>query len=108
MNSMETLSPDLQQLLRLAVALIIVLGLMGGLSFLLKKLGLVNMPQTKKGDKKRITLIESMPLDTRRRIVILQCDDKQYLVVLGPNGETMLDPDITPVDSSAKVPLPPS
>ena len=105
---MDALSPDLQQLLRLVIALGLVLGLMGGLSFFLKKLGLVTMPTQKKGEKKRLHLIESLPLDARRRVVILECDAKQYLVVLGPNGETVLDDAITPVDSSAKPDAPSS
>lgn len=105
---MDSLSPDLQQLLRLAISLILVIGLMGGLSFFLKKLGLVNIPQLRKGDKRRLSIVESLPLDTRRRLVILQADAKQYLVVLGPNGETVLDHEITSVDSSEKAAHPSS
>jgi flagellar protein FliO/FliZ len=99
---MDSLSPDVHQLIRLIVALALVLGLMGGLSFFLKKLGLVTIPVVKKGDARRIKLIESLPLDTRRRAVILECDAKQYFVILGPNGETVIDSEITPVDCSAK------
>ncbi|MCB1682486.1 MAG: flagellar biosynthetic protein FliO [Rhodospirillales bacterium] len=74
---------------RMLAALVFVLALMGGLAFVLKKLGLSGPPGTLAG-KKRLKVIESLPLDMRRRLVLIQCDDEQHLVILGPAGETLI------------------
>lgn len=83
---------DLPQLLNLLLSLAFVLALMGGFAFVLKKLGLAQ--ETKiKGDK-RLKVLESLPLDARRRLVLIARDDKQHLVILGPNSETLIETDI--------------
>ena len=102
---MDTLgAPEFPQFLRLIFALVFVLGLMGGLAFLLKKLGLAAQTPSVRGDKKRLRMVESLPLDARRRLVLLECDEKQHLVILGATGETVIASDIPapPVDESAK------
>ncbi len=87
---------DIPQYLRLVLALAFVLSLMGGLAFLLKRLGLSGkLPVTSPG-KRRLKVIEALPLDTRRKAVLLQRDEKQHLVILGPNGETVVETDIEP------------
>ncbi len=91
----------LPELLRLLLALGVVLCLMGGLAFALKKLGFSQNPAMKSGDKRRLKVLESLPLDARRRVVILQCDKDEHLVILNPNGETVVQNNITsPVDGS--------
>lgn len=100
---MDVISPDLPQFMRLIIALAIVIALMGGLSFILKKLGLAQNANLKSGDKRRLKIVESLPLDARRRIVILQRDDVQHLVILGANGETLIEKDIPLVDGSDKI-----
>ncbi len=89
---------DLPQLLRLVAALAFVLALMGGLALALKRLGLTGSPLVP-ADKRRLKLVESIALDSRRRAVILQRDDKQHLVILGPNSETVVETDIEPVSN---------
>lgn len=85
---------DLSQLLRLLLALAFVLALMGGFAFILKKLGLSQA--TRIAGEKRLKVVESLPLDARRRLAIIQRDDKQHLVILGINGETVVETDIAP------------
>ncbi len=97
---MDTISPDLPQFLRLIIALGVVLLLMGGLAFLLKKLGLAQQTTTKNNGKKRLNIVESLPLDARRRLVILKCDKAEHLVILSATGETVIAKDIPPVDYS--------
>ena len=46
--------------------------------------------------KRRLKVVEALPLDARRRLVLLQRDNKQHLVILGPNGETVIETDIKP------------
>lgn len=97
---MDVISPELPQFMRLIIALAIVLGLMGGLSLLLKKLGLSTQAAIKSGKDKRLEIVESLPLDARRRLAIVKCDEKEHLIVLGANSELLIDKNIDPVDSS--------
>ncbi len=99
---MDTISPDLPQFLRLIIALGVVLMLMGGLAMLIKKLGLsAHTSIIRSGDRKRLQIVESIPLDARRRLVIIKCDKQEHLVILSANGETVIAKDIPPVDYSS-------
>ncbi len=97
---MDMISSDIPQFLRLIIALGAVLLLMGGLAMLMKKLGLSAQTAIKSSNKKRLSIVESMPLDARRRLVIVKCDNKEHLVILSANGETVIAKDIPPVDYS--------
>ncbi len=98
------LAPELPQFLRLIIALAIVISLMGGLALLLKKLGLAEKSPSMRNKKRRLKMVESLPLDARRRLVLLECDDTQHLVILSANGETLIKSEIPipPVDESSK------
>jgi flagellar protein FliO/FliZ len=87
---------DMPQLLRLLAALAFVIALMGGLSVVLKKFGMPGTPNTPV-TKRRLRIVESLPLDGRRRAVLIQCDSRQHLVILGAAGETVVKTDIEPV-----------
>lgn len=90
---------------RMIAALVFVIALMGGFALLLKKLGLSgpNLPQT---GRRRLKVVESVPLDARRRLVLVQCDESQHLVILGPGGETVIKTDIPANDrAEASAPL---
>ncbi|MGB4056463.1 MAG: flagellar biosynthetic protein FliO [Alphaproteobacteria bacterium] len=93
---------DLPQIVRMLAALAFVVALMGGLSLIMKKVGMPGVPNTPQ-NKRRLKLIESLTLDARRRAVILQCDDKQHLVILGPNGETVVKNDMEPIADDQKI-----
>ena len=88
---------DLPQFLRLIAALAFVLALMGGLALVLKKLGVPGGAPAISPKKRRLKIIESLALDSRRRLLLLQRDDKQHLVILGSSGETVVETDIKPV-----------
>ncbi len=99
------MSPDdLIQIARLVAALAFVLALMAGLGLLIKKLGLSGSAAISGAGKKRLKIIESLPLDARRRLVIVQCDAKQHLIIIGANSETVIDSDlpVTPESDTEK------
>ncbi|MBK9585374.1 MAG: FliO/MopB family protein [Alphaproteobacteria bacterium] len=94
------MSPDdLFSIGRMLAALVFVLALMGGLALVLKRLGLSGITPHIQG-KKRLKIIETLPIDSRRRLVLFQCDDEQHLVVLGLSGETVIKTGIKPVADS--------
>ncbi|MCB9982254.1 MAG: flagellar biosynthetic protein FliO [Rhodospirillales bacterium] len=84
--------------MKMVLALVFVLGLMGLLALAMKQLGLggkVSAP----GTKRRLKVVETMPLDARHRMALIQRDDVQHLVIFGPNGETVVETNIAPVNN---------
>lgn len=93
---------DYQDYLKFFAALIFVLSLMGGLAFILKRLGLGRAGMISPA-KKRLKIIEILPVDARRKAVLMQRDDTQHLVLLGPSGETVIETNIkAPKDDKSK------
>ncbi len=93
---MDTASLELlPQILRMIMALGFVLLLMAGLVYALKKLGLSPETKLQTGDKKRLKIVESLPLDARRRLVIIKCDEQEHLVILSATGETVIKNDLS-------------
>jgi flagellar protein FliO/FliZ len=90
---------DMYYYLKFIAALIFVLALMGGLAYVLKRLGYGQGAMLSTA-KKRLKIIEILPLDGRRKAVILQRDDKQHLVLLGVSGETVVETDIQNISSA--------
>ena len=97
---MDSVMGEWPALLKMLAALIFVLGLMGGLALILRKMGLSGHVRTP-GQEPRLKVIESIPIDQRRRIAIIQRDDVQHLVIFGPNGETVIETGIPLPDNKA-------
>lgn len=76
------------------VALIFVLSLMGGLTYILKRIGPGGSSALLSTGKRRLKIIESLPLDARRKAMIIQRDNRQHLVILSPSGETVVETNI--------------
>ncbi len=70
-----------------------VIALMLLLSWFLKKIGLSGPVNVSKGPK-RLSVVDHTPLDHRRRLVLIRRDDREHLIILGPNGETLVEKDI--------------
>lgn len=92
---MEHADPEL---LRVIMALLFVLALMGGLVVALRKMGYA----AQSAGKKRLKLVEVMHLDSRRKLAIIQRDEKQHLVILGAGGETLIERGIEPASESGQ------
>ncbi len=86
-------------LLRFLAALLFVLSLMGGLALVLKKTGLATGAVLTSG-KKRLKILETLPLDARRKMVLVQRDDKQHLILLGPNSDSVIETGIKTNDEA--------
>ncbi|PZQ48456.1 MAG: hypothetical protein DI551_01510 [Micavibrio aeruginosavorus] len=87
---------------KFVAALAFVLGLMGGLALVLKKIGLGNVGMTPP-DKRRLRIVEILTLDPRRKAVLLSRDGVEHLVILGGNGETVVETNIKAPDAKRDV-----
>lgn len=86
------------QILKFGGALLFVLALMLGLSLLMRRLnaGSGMLP----AGKRRLKIVEMMPLGARHRMILVRRDDREHLVILGPTGETVVESGITaPVET---------
>jgi flagellar protein FliO/FliZ len=65
-------------------ALILVLGLVLLAARAARRFGLApGVPGAARGAGRRLVLVESLALDTRRRLLLLRCDDRELLLVTG-------------------------
>jgi flagellar protein FliO/FliZ len=49
---------------------------------------------------RRLKHVETLPLDARRRLVIVQCDQRQYLMLLGATQDIVVDISLQPATPS--------
>lgn len=84
---------------RVIFGLVAVLGMIGVCAYLARKTGFSNLA-TAAGKKRRLSISEMLPLDARRRLAIVRCDDREYLLVLGASGETVVASGLEPAPVS--------
>jgi flagellar protein FliO/FliZ len=80
---------DAPEILRVLFGFVAVLGMIGAAAWAARKAGLASLAGVA-GKKRRLAVSEMLPLDARRRAVLIRCDDAEYLVILGPTGETLV------------------
>ena len=81
--------------LRFLVALIFVLALIALLAWLAKRFGVPGV-LTRQQTNRRLSVVESLPLDARHRLVLVRRDRVEHLVMLGPGGDSLIEPGIEP------------
>ncbi|MDQ0462378.1 flagellar protein FliO/FliZ [Caulobacter ginsengisoli] len=82
---------DFVLLLRAVFALAVTLGLIGLAAVVMRKYGpetIARMSMLKR--ERRLTLIESLPLDPARRLVLVSLDGRERLILLG-EGQLLID-----------------
>lgn len=84
---------DASDYFKFLAALLFVLGLMGALAYLLKRFGLGTASMIP-ADKRRLKVLEILPLDARRKAVLLSRDGAEHLVILGGTSETVIETNI--------------
>lgn len=78
------------EILRILFGLVTVIGMIGLAALAARKLGLASAS----GGfvrKRRLSVTETLALDARRRVAIIKCDDAEHLIILGANGETVVE-----------------
>ncbi|TAL01297.1 MAG: hypothetical protein EPO08_10755 [Rhodospirillaceae bacterium] len=77
--------------LKFILALIFVLGLIMGLAWLLKRLGLGMSAGGVLTRRRRIRTVETAMLDGRHRLVLIRRDDVEHLIMIGPNTSQVIE-----------------
>lgn len=82
--------------LKVIFAFAFVVALMFAFSWLLRRLGLAT-PGLNVGSKRRLKVIEYLPIDTRRRLLLVRRDDREHLIVIGgQGGDVVVETNIIP------------
>ena len=93
--------PEAISWLRILTAFVVVFGLIALLGYALKYLNLRGITRySKTGQDRRIEIIENVALDIRRRLVIVRCDDKEHLLLLGFNQDIVVEANLKARPSS--------
>jgi flagellar protein FliO/FliZ len=85
---------DLLLYLKYLVVLVFVLGLIGLITVAVRKFGFVPVAEKSRNSKKRLAISQMIGLDAKRRLVLVRRDDKEHLLLLGPNGDVVVETNI--------------
>ena len=81
---------SLTDILRVIFGLATVISLIGLTALLVRQSGLITMPRGL-ARKRRLSVSESLALDSRRRLLIVNCDGREHLIILGAGSETLIE-----------------
>ncbi len=84
------------------VVLLFVLGLIGLISYAVRRMGFAPLAEKPKSGKKRLGISQSIGLDSKRRLVLVRRDDKEHLILIGPNTDVLIESDIPAPRTSKK------
>jgi flagellar protein FliO/FliZ len=76
--------------LRSVGALVAVLALIAGVAQLARRFGAIGTPLAMRR-KRRLILLESLPLDNRRRLVLVRRDQTEHLLLIGGMADIVVE-----------------
>jgi flagellar protein FliO/FliZ len=82
--------PEWMDYLRVVFALLFVIGLIFFAGLIVRRSGLDKRLTGNKGPA-RLNLVETLYLDPRRRIVIVRCEDHEYVLLLATTGDLLIE-----------------
>ncbi len=95
---------DLSVYLRFLLVLLFVLALIFAIAWLVRRFGLAGQLTPNRSQNRRLSVIEVTALDARHKLVLLRRDSREYLVLLGPNQDLLLEGGIAGTTASANNP----
>ncbi|HZH27255.1 MAG TPA: flagellar biosynthetic protein FliO [Azospirillaceae bacterium] len=89
---------DASDYLRFAAALVAVLALIALCGLAARRWGGTALPAAR---NRRVRVVEVVPVDARRRLLLVRRDDVEHLLLLGPTQDLLVEPAIKPPAFSA-------
>ena len=77
--------------IRFLAAFLFVLALIGGCVWAARRFGLVARIGTRTKPGQRLQLVDVLPIDARRRAVLIRRDDVEHLVIIGEKEATLIE-----------------
>ena len=82
---------ELQPYFKFLAATLIVLGLIALATFVIRRFGLLpGVVPIKPRHLRRLRIEEALPLDPRRRLLLLRHDDQEHLLLLGSGSDLLI------------------
>ncbi len=82
-------------IVKFVAVFIFVISLMLFLSHIVKRSGIAG-PMLARPSKRRLKIVEFLPVDHKRRLVLVRCDDREHLLLLGQESETVIETGLPP------------
>jgi flagellar protein FliO/FliZ len=99
---------DMSLAMRLILALVVVLALIGFAVLLLKRFGMVKIGgMSLHGRQPRLAVMDIAHLDSRRKLVIVRRDAIEHLVMIGGPNDVVIEQGIVRGQPADKVSIPP-
>lgn len=81
---------NIESYLYAVLALVFVLALLGLFYLVMRRLGIGGtLPRTR--GERRLRVVEVLPVDAKRRLVLLRRDGREHLVLLGPESDLLIE-----------------
>ncbi len=87
--------------LRFLLALVFVLGLIGLIAWAARRFGLLRGTVRPRNGQRRLEVIETAAIDSKRRLMLVRRDGAEHLLLLGINGDLVIERGIAPGDKPA-------
>ncbi|MGE4371771.1 MAG: flagellar biosynthetic protein FliO [Xanthobacter sp.] len=92
---------------RLAISLIVIAVLLGVTAIIMRRMGRKNTPAgmvRQRSGRSRIAVVDAVPVDQNRRLVLVRRDDREHLLLTGGASDVVVEHDI-PVRAESPIPL---
>ncbi|MEX1147598.1 MAG: flagellar biosynthetic protein FliO [Sphingomonadales bacterium] len=90
--------------LQFIAALLFVLALIGALAWLARRFGFTPRVTMTGGGRatRRLSIVEVLPVDARRRLILIRRDGFEHLVLLGTDRDTVVESGIAVQDNAVR------
>ncbi|WP_340149781.1 flagellar biosynthetic protein FliO [uncultured Sneathiella sp.] len=82
------------QYLKYIVGLLVVLGLIALITLLARRFGMVPRATRDPSSPKRLSVTDVIAVDAKRRLVLVKRDDREHLLLLGPERDLVVEQNI--------------
>src|SRR5215813_14098030 len=83
---------EAMELIRAVLALVLVLGLIGGAAWAARRFGPALWFGTRGTKRERnLAVLESLPIDARHRLVLVRRGERKHLLLIGPNHSLVVE-----------------
>lgn len=77
--------------IRALLSLVLVLGLIAGAGYLVRRYGAQGGLAMRRGSRRRLGLVEQLTIDNRRRLVLIKKDDMEHLLLVGGGADLLIE-----------------
>lgn len=78
-------------IIKAVIALVLVLTLIGLLTWLIRRFGGGGRGLRTRGNRRRLVVVEVAPIDSKRRLVLVRRDETEHLVLLGTTADILIE-----------------